>query len=302
MAGDDDRFKEMSPAEKDHKLLIPGTSLEIPLRKDWTLLPHVLGVHAYNQIMKKGTEDPETAKKAMKDAFLTAAFSLPTPVPAILKPAVEVAINHDFFTGRDIETQAMDKLDIEEKFTPSTSVLGKWVGETGIMSPVNFDHLFRGYTGSLGAGLLLATDAALSKASGIPYTEKTVREMARAVPGMSVFIGKKDRGGDTAKYYELLNEVTTASSTLKRKEERTPEKVEKYAEEKGKLLDENVKSALGDIRQQLHDIAAEERRIGSIPNKDMSPAEKRVAIEELKQYKKEALSGIQDIRDYVYRD
>ena len=301
LIGDDDKFKEMSPQERDSKLLIPGTNFEIPLRRDWTLLPHVIGMHAYSQIFDKGTEDPDTAKRAFKDALLTAAFSIPTPVPFLIKPEVEVAINHNFFTGGEIETQAMERLDVDKKFLPTTSILGKLVGKTGIMSPVSFDHILKGHTGQLGSAILAVTDAALSRGFDIPYTEKTVTEMVRAIPGTVSIYGKEFHNGDASKFYNLLNDVIETSTTMSWKEKNAPDEISKYAEEKGKLLDEGVKSSLSEMRRQLHDITDEERRIGNMPNKVMPPAEKRNAIAELKQAKKNVLSQIQEVRNYVYR-
>ena len=301
LAGDDDRFKEMSPQERDNKLLIPGTDFEIPLRRDWTLIPHAIGMHAYTQLFDKGTEDPDTAKRAVRDVLLNAAFAIPTPIPAVIKPEVEVALNHDTFTGRDIESQAMDNLDVDKKFLPTTSILGKLAGKTGLISPVNFDHLFKGHTGQLGAGILALTDAALSKAFDIPYTEKSATEIARSVPGISSLVSKEFHNGDAAKFYNLLNDMTRASTTMSWKEKNAPEEVEAYAKEKGNLLDEGVKGSLNDMRKRLHDINEEERRIGNLPNKEMLPAEKRKAIAELKQDKKETLANIQEMRNYVYR-
>lgn len=259
-------------------------------------------MHAYTQILDKGTEDPDTAKRAMKDAFLNAAFAAPATVPAVIKPVVEVALNHDLFTGREIESAAMDRLELDEKYTPTTSMLGRLAGKAGIMSPVNFDHLFKGVTGALGSSLLIATDAALGKAFDFPYTEKTTNELMRAVPGVSSIYNKEVHSGDISKFYNLLNEVVTASTTLNRKEGSSPQEVEAYAEKKGKLIDKGLSKDLNKIRQTLHDISEEERRIANIPNKEMLPAQKRAAIEELKQYKKEALADIQQIRNYVYRD
>jgi len=301
MANQDDEFKKMSPTEKDGVLIIPGTQYKIPLRRDWTLLPHVFGMHLYNQIFAKGTEDPEAAKKAMLDAIGNALFASPVLAPNIIKTIVEVKINHDFLTGRDIEPASMKDLDTDEKYTATTSNLGKLVGKTGVMSPVNFDHLVKGILGMWGSGLLVSTDAALGKAFDFPYTEKSVNELVRAVPGAGSFVRKENGSGDVNKFYDLLNDATKATKTLKRKEEESPQVAKEYAKEHERLIDKGVNRDLQKRNQALAKIAEEERHILKRPNKEMSPAEKRERLDKLKERRKIELSNIQQVRNFVYR-
>ena len=59
LASDDDEFKDMTSEERDHKLVIPGAHMTIPMRRDWTLLPHVVGIHVYNQLFNKSFRSEE---------------------------------------------------------------------------------------------------------------------------------------------------------------------------------------------------------------------------------------------------
>jgi len=83
------------------------------------------------------------------------------PVPQLFKPMLDVYANQDGYTGRPIEKMNMERLAKSERHTNQTSEIGKFLGLAGDvtnLSPVQIDHLVKGYFGWLGTSVLSATD------------------------------------------------------------------------------------------------------------------------------------------------
>jgi len=90
------------------------------------------------------------------------------PIPQIVKPIIDVYANKDSFTGKPIESMGMERLDPEYRFNGHTSMTARGVSTatnavTGLVgvesfSPVQIDHVLRGYFGWLGAFVVGAAD------------------------------------------------------------------------------------------------------------------------------------------------
>lgn len=93
------------------------------------------------------------------------------PVPQLFKPMIDLYANQDSFTGRQIETMAMERRSKSERALPNTSALARALGEaapvTGL-SPVQIDHLVRAYTGWLGVQALNVVDVMTSPFASAP--------------------------------------------------------------------------------------------------------------------------------------
>lgn len=92
-------------------------------------------------------------------AMLTETFSF-NPVPHMFQPALDIYANKDAFTGRDIETAGMERLSIGLRARDTTtaparalSAASRAFGDESpvALSPVQADHLIRGYLGGVGA-------------------------------------------------------------------------------------------------------------------------------------------------------
>jgi hypothetical protein len=71
----------------------------------------------------------------------------------LVKPIVDLYANKDSFSGRPIETMGMERLDSERRFNSGTSMPARGLSTAigGAISPVQIDHLVRGYFAWLGA-------------------------------------------------------------------------------------------------------------------------------------------------------
>ncbi len=109
----------------------------------------------------------------MKDMFLqTFAFN---PVPQMFQPALDIYSNKDAFTGRDIETAGMERMSPGLRARDTTTAPARALSaatrvfgdETPFaLSPVQADHLIRGYLGSVGATAAATMDTLYRAASG----------------------------------------------------------------------------------------------------------------------------------------
>jgi hypothetical protein len=98
------------------------------------------------------------------------------PIPQLVKPMLDVYANTNSFTDRPIETMGMERLKPEYRFTDRTSMtaraastaMNKAAGLVGAeaLSPVQIDHLLRGYFGWLGSFVVGAGDVLARPATG----------------------------------------------------------------------------------------------------------------------------------------
>ena len=90
------------------------------------------------------------------------------PIPQMVKPILDVYANTNSYSGRPIETMGMERLQSEYRFTDRTSMAARGastainaatelVGVEGL-SPVQIDHMLRGYFGWLGSFVVGAGD------------------------------------------------------------------------------------------------------------------------------------------------
>lgn len=106
-----------------------------------------------------GSRFAQRLKAMLLDTF---AFN---PTPQLVKPLIDVYANKDSFTGREIESQGLEKHSKAERATPQTSTVGRVVGSAGNVtniSPVQVDFLIHAYFGWLGSVVSEAVDTATS--------------------------------------------------------------------------------------------------------------------------------------------
>lgn len=99
-----------------------------------------------------------------------------SPIPQMFKPVIDVYANKDSFSGRPIEGMGMDKLRPEYRFSDRTSMLARGASSalnaaTGVfdkdsLSPVQIDHMLRGYFGWLGSFVVGTSEIIARPATG----------------------------------------------------------------------------------------------------------------------------------------
>jgi Large polyvalent protein associated domain 38 len=296
LISEDDGYKKLDPSVRDRRLIIPGTDgMSLPLRNDiFTVFSKILPEHIYQMTMAEGTEDGTKAKKALATAFTNALVG-PNVMPQFAKPAVEVITNHNFFTGRPVVGQGLERLDPQYQYTPNTSELSKVLGKSTGTSPMKWDHLIQSYFGYTGGSVLMATDKVMAAGSDRPLPDKSFQDTIASIPGASLFVSREFGTKDKSDFYELRTLVDEAAATdANLKKYKSPEERQAFREEHQKLL--QVKAQVNNIDRQLTAIRDQQTRIYEAPESKMSSAEKEVKLRELKEKETRALKNVRELR------
>lgn len=292
VSGDDD-YEKMDPQIRDKHLVIPGTSFMLPLRNDFTLFPKLAAEYSYLMMTDNGFTDGKKVRRAMGDALANAVLS-PTAVPQAIKPALEVGINHNFFTGREVVGKGIAGRDKELQYTEATSELGKFLGKMGVLAPVQIDHLIKGYAGTVGGLGLMLTNAVMSQGNA-PKPEKATQDELRQIPGMGTFFASSHGNAMKNDYYELREEVASAVKSMNFLKDKSPAEAQAYIKEKMPLL--QLQGPINNINNQLTKIRKYEEQIRALPESRMNAAEKKATLDRLKESEDRMLKNVYKLRN-----
>jgi len=292
---DDEDYLKKPTQVRDRLLMIPGTGgLSIPLRKDMFLFPKIIAEHTYLLLTKKGFEDPKKFRDSMK-TWLISSVSSPNLVGQYIKPIVEVALNKDFFMDRDLVPYYQEKMETSRKFNDATSELGKLVGKTGAVSPIGFDHLIKGYFGSVGGIFLNVTSRVLHSDPEVSRPEMSFRELLNTVPSTSGFISKANENSLKTDFYELQAECNKAALTLKDIQNRNPKDIKEALKDKGFVMKAAMAPQLNKMGKQLGEIRKYITFINNAPDSQFPPEKKDDEIKRMREIEWNVLKNI-DVR------
>lgn len=188
-------------------------------------IPKPFEVGAIGTLAERGFEwmfDKEmTNKRFMSQVGTLLSDNLSmNPIPQAAKPILDVYSNKDRFSGRDIQSASMEKLEPQERYNAGTSMaargastaMSKVMG-TSALSPVQIDHLLRGYFGWLGSFVVGAGDVIARPATNQPK-RPTPDYWKVATGGM---VADKDSGSSryVSQMYEQAKELEMAYSTFR---------------------------------------------------------------------------------------
>jgi len=205
---DDDRYKELEDWDKwqYHHFWIGDKHCRIPKAFE-------VGA-VFSTMFEAGAESMTDEEgfgyfcDMLKFTFLnTFAIGFPTA----FSPMAEVYANKSFFTGRDIEPEWMQGLKPGARFNPWESETLKAVGKNLNISPTKLHTLIRGYTATIGMGLLATADVMMEFREDVKTPEKYFHEYA----GLDRFV--KTKPGSTkyaTRYYEFANAATETFNTI----------------------------------------------------------------------------------------
>lgn len=199
------------------------------------------------------------------------------PVPQAVKPIIDLYSNKDSFSGRPIETMGMEKLKSQYRYTQSTSMVARGLSTAtaGALSPVQFDHVMRGYFGWLGSFVVGGADMVVR-----PLTGEASRPQADYWKMATAGIAAEVESGSSryvSQMYEQAKVLEEAYGTYRSllKEGKVAEAKEFFEDNKESLLKyksvEKVKAAEAKFNE----------RIRMIERSAMDPAEKKTKIREI---------------------
>ncbi len=226
------------------------------------------------------------------------------PTPQLLRPAIEVNVNKNWFTGNDIVTYFERESRLpQERYRYYTSATARelaelmpdapntWVPES-LRTPLALEHLWRGYTGTLGSYVLQAGDVLTRSAMEYPQVPDLAPQDTPVLG--SFYRGVKPRRTKYEQaFYDTLRQSLglTGSISFLENQDRD-ERAELLEGKYGPWAD--VKDDYTKAREEISEINAEMREIYADP--DMDPTDKRKQIDELQSEKNQIFRELYELR------
>jgi hypothetical protein len=299
LIGDDEEYQKLDDATKVRNFFIPKkitselgmeNGILIPMNTTASFMFKALPELTYQKYVSQATQSPVDAARYTNAVAEAAAEALlgPEPVPSAVRPIIEIAMNRSFFTEKSLTPRGMETLEKSRQFTDQTSELAKQLGQFGGLSPIEWDHLIRGTTGT--AGMLVQYGSNMIGEALKVRPESTTKQL----PGVGRFVAPEFGRGREALFYDLYERVRKATSTLKDLEDTGEiDKADKFAKENEALI--GLSRWSNKTEAKLKKLNAEIRLL-SRGKEEGTAAERRRDIRELQQAKEEELEGIEFLR------
>jgi hypothetical protein len=274
---DDEYFRNARPRDKYSNFFLPIPGVDEPLKLP---IPFEAGYFFSLAVAAVDSMRAETDGKAqwqaVRDLFLG---SIPgyssMGMPQLVKPAFEVWSNKNFLTGGAVESARFQGLDPEARYLATTTELAKQMSKAlPILSPIQIEHLVRGYLG------VLPLAAAAGANSLFEREGKGEKPTARAsdLPLVGTAFQKKYGGADADVVFREAKEIEQSRNTFNDmlKSGRREEALEYRDSHRVELA---MASAAGQYRQVIGRINADVRRTQE--RNDLTPEEKRLRLDAL---------------------
>jgi hypothetical protein len=291
---DDEAYKNATPEQKygNWFVRIPGVDepLRIPIPFEIGYIFKALPEALYNSMMNEhGSEEAVKAFNQILIQTIPGGSSMPTvdfggvkiptllPIPAAMKPLIEMSLGKSFFTQRDILSGYEKTLLPEAQFRENTTEIAKLLGTSIGASPIKIEELVKGYTGAMGLVFLQAVSSPFSSAGSPEKTFKRLSEM----PLVGGAFQPNDAGAIINDTYEKINKFAAVADTINSYVERGEiAKARELMETRGQeyLLSEIA----SDFTNQMRELSQYERAIRA---SDLTPEEKRSQLDEVRKVK-----------------
>jgi hypothetical protein len=303
LAGGDPEYDELDDQTKLKNIIIPGTKIMLPMNTSAAYFFKALPELIYNVVTREGTEN-EMDRRRIRNALADAARDMllgPEPIPAGVKPVLEVVIKHDFFTGRTVIPKGLEGVEAAEQYTGTTSELGKklsamlvipFTDGKRVLSPIEADHIIRGVFGTAGAMAQWIINSIGTIAETRPEPS------ARETPIIGSFLRDEVPRGREDLFYDFKDVVFEKYKTWKKMIDREDfDAADAYLAKHGDVA--AMYEYINETEAELKDINAEIRRLGETRSKDQTPKERREQIDEFKRLRNEILDPVKELRREV---
>jgi hypothetical protein len=278
MAMDDDEYyKNAKPRDRYTNFFLPLPGVDEPLKIP---IPYEAGwffslAVAASDAMKAEVDGVQQLQ-ALRDMFLQSVPGYSSRgVPQIFKPAFEVYSNKRFFNDSAIESERMQKLSPQQRFSESTTEAAKMLSKVlPGFSPVQIEHLATGYFGQLPLIVMGAADGLFRKETRGEPAERRVSDL----PFIGSSFQKKYGGADSDVMYRMAGESMQAKATFDdMRKKGQGQEAKDFLEDNRELiasaaLARNYQNVMGKLR-------ADADRINSMEN--MTGAEKRARLDKI---------------------
>ena len=283
MMEDDEAYKNANPDEKYNNFFVyvPGFDepVRVPIPFEVGYLFKALPEMIVN--LSSGKAEAGQVFPAIRSILFN---SIPGVIPQAIKPALEVATNYSFFSGRGIESEREQAFTPSQRMRSNTTEIAKTLsslasftvgGKEYGVSPIQIDYLIRGYFGGLGLALTSMANTVLEKPGKVP-AEMRPSDM----PVVGGLFQPRDAQGLINYAYEIVGNIQQRQQTYKELMRKGDDETAKeFLQENRGLI--SLASSAGSFRQQMGEYATYERQVRE--RKDMTPQQKRAELERIRQ-------------------
>ena len=299
-------WKKLRLEERYRTLLVPvpvagGGMMRIPVPPTLGAISLMIPAALAESIM--GHESGAEIAKSMA-AFFAGMFTF-DPTPQFVRPAIEVATNKNFFTWRPIENESLQKLPPQYRYDERTNLLSrymsKFLNEVAIpISPVQFEHLVRGYLGTLG----VFANELISQTVDIKSQDEPERFRPLTDPHLLPGIGKIFLDPDVDRkaiddYYAIRNAATQSANALK--QEAASDEFQSNPEALREML---ILSRINEAieagpEKEMQELRKLKRQVQSAPSSQISPSRKTDVIKKINARMSQIAGSVQPLKRYV---
>ncbi|WP_417623086.1 LPD38 domain-containing protein [Parasphingorhabdus sp.] len=282
MNDDDERYQELPDWDKDMNWHVFAGEDHYRIPK-----PFELGV-IFGTMPERlfhfgtGTQNEKDLGRAVVHA-ITSTMSM-NPIPQFMLPATEVVMNKSFFKWAPIEGMADQNKQAEDRYSAYTSDTAKAIAQAFGVSPKKVEHLIKGYTGTLGAYVLGASDIVARQAMGIESAETPVSRYP-VIKSFYQGSGPKSSTKFANEFYEALDTANQAYGSYKRAQELgDTSRIKELIENDGEKLRSRAK--LAKIQRGISKLNKMQKAVND--NNNLSSSQKREQLDNI-QRKKNAI-------------
>ncbi|NBX49980.1 hypothetical protein EBT25_08560 [bacterium] len=284
---DDDEYKKQEQETRDNYWLVPSLGVKIPIPFEVGILFKVIPERIMGVTFGDDT-GKDFARSMGRQLSSTLAFN---PIPQTALPLVEVVTNHSFFTGRDIVPQGLKDVAPEFQVGPGTSMFAQWIGKMAGLSPIQIDHLFKGYTGTMGGYAVDVLDMVMDFNGDSPKVSKRLEQM----PIIKRFALDPEARGTVTAFYEMKDSVDEVTRTINLLEKSMNYKdMGEYMTDNMKIL--ATKDYIQDLEKQMKELRDMKNMIR---NSQMSGDQKRDAILDITKMENQLTQNMQNLKKMV---
>jgi hypothetical protein len=215
-----------------------------------------------------------------------AKIPVPVPIPAAMKPVIEVGLGKSFFTGRDLESAREQQEVPGMRYRERTSEIAKYIGESVNFSPIRIEALVNGYTGGLGLLALQALSLPLPKAD-VVVPEKRWSELPLVGPMFQPADASNIIDGVYKDFQKVTQAKTTYDNLIVKGE---TGKAQAFLQENLQLIMMNQMA--GEYRQMMGELTKNER---IIRGSKLTEEEKRKLVDQIKAAKIQIAASVRAV-------
>jgi hypothetical protein len=289
MAGDPE-YEKQEQETKDNNWLIPSAGIRIPIPFEVGILfktiPERIAAYTFGNDTGKDFLD---AMSRAANGFIP--VSPAAYIPQTFKPIIEAMTNYNFFTQREIVGMGLKDVAPEYQVGPGTSAFAEFVGKTLGLSPLKVDHVFKGYTGTMGMYAVDLMDAVMDINSDSPKPTKRFEQL----PIIKRLALDPEARGNVTNYYQLKDSVDTAVRTMNLLEKSgNPEEFAKYVQDNAGTL--AFRGYVNDLEKSMKELRDMKKQV---QNSSMTGDQKRDTIKAIGQAENNLTTNIQTVKKVI---